>query len=138
MVTDETECAGNVVVTFLCHDQQKPVGHGLSDMREEFLCKVGRAPAHEIGALVKEVELFPVCVGDGDAGQDVEADAGLQHLLAFLAHVLALARAEAGCEIVEAGITSVEPLVLTTHPLLDAELPEGIALALVGKQHMPA
>ena len=84
--------------------------------------QVGPLPTHCVGIGVAGVDEIPQRLGQFPAFEPFKIDTLPRHLLAFLAHLLALARTEYVEKILEIPIATVLPMVLAADALQPAWL----------------
>src|SRR5690606_8988621 len=80
----------------------------------------GRLAAHLVGAGVALMDEVPVRLAQMPTLAPFELDALPGHLLAFLAQLLALARAQRIQEVLEIPVTAIEPVELAAQALQPA------------------
>ncbi len=120
VAADEVDGAGDPAAGALGHHQEDAVGHRRAGDGEEFARQIGPAPFARAGVHVELEEGVPHAFGQVRAGQPVHLDAGRERVLALAANALALARGEAGEEVVEAGVAVILPVELLVGALQEA------------------
>ena len=106
------------------HHQQDAVAHFFPDDRKEFAGQIRPAPFARTGVHVEGEKGVPHRFGEVGAREPGHLDAGLKRLLALAADGLALARGEAGKEVVETGVAGILPMELLVGALQEAALAE--------------
>ena len=127
----EGACDGPAVAFH--HHQHHRVSHPLAEQAEEVAREVGHAPLAVAGRLVEGEEGVPVALLDFIAGKRRDREAGVRHGLPLPADLLALARGEAGEEVVEALVALVEPVELDARALQKPGFAHQVELVLGGE-----
>src|SRR5690606_30685337 len=117
---DQAEGHGHRATALLGQHHANRFGHTLGQQTEETTRQIGRALTHVIGIGIAGINEIPLRLIELMPLAPVELDALGNHLLAFLAHLLALARSEAVKTILEIAVTTVVPVELTTDALQPA------------------
>ena len=102
----------NGVPVYLSQHKGDVVAHVAVHNLEKFPRQIGRAPLARACVLIEPPEGIPMCGLDLISGQRADCTAKGLSLLAFLANVLAFARAERGQKSIKITVALVEPVEL--------------------------
>jgi hypothetical protein len=107
----------HITPTLAGHDHTQRLGHAFGQQAEKLAGQVRRASAHRIGVGITQKDEVPLCLVQFITAVPPEFDALPCHLLTLLAHLLALARAQAVEKILEVAVPPVLPVKLATQAL---------------------
>ena len=133
---DEVDRARDPATVAFRHHQQHVIAHAFADQREECARQIRPSPFARAGLHVEGEERVPRLFGDVLAGEPVDGDAGGDRLAALALDRLAMARIEAGEEIVEGREILVVPVKLLVGALQEAVLGQKFRLAFTRESHM--
>ena len=130
LTPDEVERPGNRSSATQCQHQQNVVAHLFLHKVEEFAGQVGAAPFARAGVLIELPERIPMLGPQIVARQRHDVPAKGLRLRTFLADRLALARGQAGQEVLEAGIAAIFPVKLLRYAVQKAHFGPRLGLCL--------
>ena len=108
---------GHISPTLAGHHHAHSLGHAFGQQAEKLAGQVRRPTAYRIGVGVTQEDEVPLCFIQFVAPIPAKVDALPRHLLAFLAHLLALARAKTVEKVLKVAVTVIAPMKLAPQPL---------------------